>query len=101
MITDDDECPICYEKMINEQTNILFCSTSCGNNMHKNCFDKWRQAKLSMNETVTCPFCRIEWKNSIEKIRKQSNDYLNLAAYSTTNDYDDDEDIDDLFYNYW
>jgi len=85
--------------MINDKNNILFCSTSCGNNMHKNCFDKWRQAKLSMNESVTCPFCRIEWKNIIEKTNNNSKDYLNLAAYSTTNDYD--EEYDDLFFNYW
>ncbi len=43
-ITNNDECPICFELMINEKNNILFCSTSCGNNIHKNCFDKWRQA---------------------------------------------------------
>lgn len=86
--------------MINEKDNILFCATSCGNNMHKNCFDKWRQAKLSMSESVTCPFCRVEWKNRSERKTNESNDYLNLAAYSTTNDYDEEE-IDDLFFNYW
>jgi len=89
--------------MINEKNNILFCSTSCGNNIHKNCFDKWRQAKLSMNESVTCPFCRVEWKNVTENNNNNSNQstgYLNLAAYSTTNDYDEEED-DDLFFDYW
>jgi len=98
-ITNDDECPICFESMINDKNNILFCSTSCGNNMHKNCFEKWRQAKLSMNESVTCPFCRIEWKNITEKTNNQ-NGYLNLAAYSTTNDYDEETD-DWMFLNYW
>ncbi len=85
---------------MNEKDNILFCSTSCGNNMHKNCFEKWRQAKLSMNESVTCPFCRIEWKTVTDKTKNLSTNYLNLAAYSTTNDYDEDFD-DDLFWNYW
>jgi len=98
-ITNDDECPICYESMLNEKDNIIFCSTSCGNNIHKNCFEKWRQAKLSMSESVTCPFCRIEWKTVIEKTKHNSNAYLNLAAYSTTNDYDDEDD--DLFFDYW
>jgi hypothetical protein len=92
--------------MINEKNNILFCSTSCGNNIHKNCFDKWRQAKLSMNELVTCPFCRVEWKNVTENNNNNNNNsnqstgYLNLAAYSTTNDYDEEDD-DDLFFDYW
>ncbi|UJR21491.1 hypothetical protein I4U23_024575 [Adineta vaga] len=100
-ISAEDECPICFESMFGEQTNIIFCSTLCGNNIHKNCFEKWRHAKLSMGESVTCPFCRSEWKHIIEK-DKHSHGYLNLAAYSTTDAYDDyDEDTDDwMFYNY-
>ena len=110
-MTDDDECPICFESMMNEKNNIIFCTRSCGNNIHKNCFEKWRQAKLSMNESVTCPFCRIEWKTKKDQEdngqhHQPSRAYLNLAAYSTTNDYDEDDDDDeddedDLFYNYW
>ena len=65
-----------------------------------------------MNESVTCPFCRVEWKNAIEK-HENSQGYLNLAAYATTDhyeDYDDEDDDDDdddentedwMFYNYW
>ena len=85
--------------MLDEKDNILFCSTSCGNNIHKNCFEKWRQAKSSINESVTCPFCRAEWK-PIRGQTMKSEDYLNLAAYSTTDDYDEEDD-DDLFFNYW
>ncbi|CAF1124930.1 unnamed protein product [Rotaria sordida] len=99
IITNDDECPICFESMINEKNNILFCSTSCGNNMHKKCFEQWRQAKLSMNELVTCPFCRIEWKTIIKR-NKNQNDFLNLAAYATTHDYDEEDD-DWMFFNYY
>jgi hypothetical protein len=87
---------------MNENDNILFCSTSCGNNMHKNCFEKWRQAKLSMSESVTCPFCRIEWKTIREKNNNNntdSNGFLNLAAFSTTYDYD--EESDDSLFEYW
>jgi hypothetical protein len=90
--------------MFNEKSNIIFCSTSCGNNIHKNCFDKWRIAKLSMSEPVTCPFCRVEWKINTKKPihhhhHSSTQGYLNLAAYSTTDDYDDE--LDDLHFNYW
>jgi len=100
-ITNDDECPICYEKLLNEPNNIFFCSTSCGNNLHKNCFDKWRRAKLSLNEPVTCPFCRVHWKDLHENNNEVSTNtaYLNLAAYSTTADYEDD--LEDLFFDYY
>ena len=67
--------------------------------MHQICFEKWRRAKLSINEPVTCPFCRIQWKTNKAKSSHTSQGYLNLAAYSTTDDYD--EDIDDLFDYYW
>ena len=100
-ITNDDECPICYEKLLNEPNNIFFCSTSCGNNLHKNCFDKWRRAKLSLNEPVTCPFCRVHWKDLHENNNEVSTNtaYLNLAAYSTPADYEDD--LEDLFFDYY
>jgi hypothetical protein len=101
-VTTDDECPICFESLIDDKTNIIFCSTSCGNNIHKTCFEKWRQAKLSMNESVTCPFCRIEWKKKKES-KKESTDYLNLAAYSTTDDYEEEIDhrMSYNYFNYW
>ncbi|CAF5052635.1 unnamed protein product, partial [Rotaria magnacalcarata] len=80
-ITNEDECPICYESMINDKNNVIFCSKSCGNNMHKNCFEQWRQAKVSMPDTKTS--------------NTNPSSYLNLAAYSTTHEYDEDEDDDD------
>jgi hypothetical protein len=107
-ITADDECPICCESMegeTNDANNILFCSTSCGNNMHATCFNKWRRAKVLTAESVTCPFCRIEWKTA--KIDEPvptnavytTTGYLNLAAHSTTliNNADDDRRY---YYNY-
>lgn len=87
--------------MINDKDNIIFCSQSCGNNMHKNCFEQWRQAKSSMGQSVTCPFCRVEWK-TVTNTNNTQNDYINLAAYSTTNEYDEDDDDDhyDDFYRW-
>ncbi|CAF3499923.1 unnamed protein product [Rotaria sp. Silwood1] len=92
-ITADDDCPICFESMegeTNDANSILFCSTSCGNNMHVTCFNKWRQAKALTGESVTCPFCRIEWKIAAVNDPALTNSaytttgYLNLAAHSTT-----------------
>lgn len=105
-VTDDDDCPICCESLIVDKSNILFCSISCGNNMHKHCFNKWQQAKVTMNERVTCPFCRVVWKSTVEQPPSSSHGYLNLAAYSMNDDYshpdegDDDDDEDDHYYHY-
>lgn len=92
-IIEDDECPICCESMdgeTNDPNNILFCSTSCGNNMYVICFNQWRRAKTLTAEPVTCPFCRIEWKTATVDEPAATNavytttGYLNLAAHSTT-----------------
>ncbi|CAF1264951.1 unnamed protein product [Adineta ricciae] len=92
-ITADDDCPICCESMedkAGDPANILFCSTSCGNNMHNNCFNQWRRMKTLMREPVTCPFCRIEWKittdntSSGPNVSYTADGFLNLAAHSTT-----------------
>jgi hypothetical protein len=89
----DDECPVCFESMegeTNDANNILFCSTSCGNNMHATCFNKWRRAKVLTADSVTCPFYRIEWKTATIDDPVPTNavyttaGYLNLSAHSTT-----------------
>lgn len=85
-ISADDECPICFESMMNDPQTILFCSRSCGNNMHRICLEKWQSAKQNIGERVTCPFCRAEWK----VMEENPDGYRNLAAYATTDDYDDD-----------
>lgn len=86
--------------------NVIFCSTSCGNNIHKDCFEQWRKAKVSMSEAVSCPLCRVQWKKAVTSdTPSNSNGYLNLAAYATTHNYDEDDDDDDddedayAFYN--
>ena len=70
-----------------DQEEIVFCRSSCGNNIHKVCFDTWavvkRDSSISnsgiMNGQfkVPCPFCRAPWdvnldcdKITLEKARK-------------------------------
>ena len=44
-----------------------------------------------MGEKVTCPFCRVEWKDKETEKEEETNEgYRNLAAYATTDEYDDD-----------
>jgi hypothetical protein len=108
-ITADDDCPICFESMEgekNDANNILFCSTSCGNNMHTTCFNKWRRAKVLTGESVTCPFCRIEWEKETVDNSAPANavytntGYLNLAAHSTTVTNNGSGDRGFYYFNY-
>ncbi|CAG8532615.1 1270_t:CDS:2 [Diversispora eburnea] len=42
-----DDCPICYDPM-NDREDLVWCQSGCGNNIHRNCFNQWRQ----INPTV-------------------------------------------------
>lgn len=37
------ECPICYEEFEPKNEEIVWCKATCGNNLHKACFEAWRQ----------------------------------------------------------
>ena len=48
-----DECPICLEDIGNK--SVIHCESTCGNPVHKSCFDMWRKSKGNQ-----CVFCRGE-----------------------------------------
>ncbi|RMZ79141.1 hypothetical protein DV738_g3518, partial [Chaetothyriales sp. CBS 135597] len=56
----DGECPICYMDFDQEHNELVWCKTSCGNNMHKTCFDQW--AASQRGTTVKCVYCRAPWE---------------------------------------
>lgn len=42
----------------------MWCQSSCGNNVHKLCCDKWAAAKRRSGQPVTCVYCRSSWPGS-------------------------------------
>lgn len=40
---------------------LVWCKASCGNNAHKQCFDRWAAAKRNNGQQVTCVYCRAPW----------------------------------------
>jgi hypothetical protein len=54
----EGECPICYDDLDPGKDAIVYCQTSCGNNVHKSCIQTW----IAMaNSKATCPYCRAKW----------------------------------------
>ena len=49
-ISDDVDCPICYEKIMHLENNYYI--TPCNHVFHEDCLERW------MNEQMTCPMCR-------------------------------------------
>ncbi|KAF1921721.1 hypothetical protein BDU57DRAFT_510668 [Ampelomyces quisqualis] len=54
----EGECPICYDDLDLDNDTIVYCKTSCGNNVHKGCMQKWVAMAKSK---ATCPYCRATW----------------------------------------
>jgi hypothetical protein len=58
-LTPDDECPMCYEKMT-EDEQLIWCSVTCGHNMHEICFRRWQKVQ-KVHQKPHCPMCRSVW----------------------------------------
>ena len=69
----EGDCPICYEpltpdgnedgsrKKAKKAEAIVFCH-ACGNNVHGDCFGRWKEAKQSSGQKLTCVWCRAAWE---------------------------------------
>ncbi|XP_024521244.1 mitogen-activated protein kinase kinase kinase 1 [Selaginella moellendorffii] len=82
----EGDCPICYEAMASADgtpaEELVFCK-SCGNNVHKDCFDRWSRSKSSSYSKVTCIYCRAVWEHKCGATADASSSgYVNLASYS-------------------
>ena len=82
----DDECPICSEDFeAGSSESIVYCKAACGNNIHKECFERWAATKRG--GSVTCPFCRTPWQGDEDVTSKVAKDgpknregYVNVAS---------------------
>ena len=42
------------------QEPLVFCK-ECGNNVHKQCFERWTNSKKAAGVPITCVLCRAPW----------------------------------------
>jgi len=77
----EGDCPICCEKM-KTSDNVIYCKYGCGNNVHKDCYDKWITTKSEASmEEVKCVYCRARWDLDSLKSYYYKDGYLNLREY--------------------
>lgn len=85
----EGECPICYDELDPKKDNVIFCKTSCGNNVHKGCMQSWIQ--VAARGKATCPYCRTVWETAevfdgslgdidTEGLERNEDGYLNVAG---------------------
>ncbi|KAK7694044.1 hypothetical protein QCA50_003620 [Cerrena zonata] len=56
----DTDCPVCYEGMFGAPEKTLVFCESCGNALHKDCFQQWAKATRGK---ANCVFCRAPWSS--------------------------------------
>lgn len=82
----EGECPICcvdFEPADGGE-EVVYCKAACGNNIHKECFERWAATKKG--KEVTCPFCRTPWQGDPDTLKKiaeagpvNEDGYVNVA----------------------
>ena len=97
----EGECPICYEEM-KATDSLVWCKGSCGNSLHKDCFNQWATTSKG---SPTCVYCRAHWvseTNSLPSMTNRSDmggeGYVNLGnlqGMSTSRPYEG------YGYGYW
>jgi hypothetical protein len=50
----EGDCPICFMEFEPQTEKIIWCKASCGNNVHKACFDRW--AATTRENGVRCVY---------------------------------------------
>jgi hypothetical protein len=81
----EGECPICYDDLEPGKDAIVYCKASCGNNVHKDCMQKWI---VMTRDKATCPYCRATWAAEDGKLggldtkglKKNKEGYVNVAG---------------------
>ncbi|KAI1212128.1 uncharacterized protein F4807DRAFT_417627 [Annulohypoxylon truncatum] len=82
----EGDCPICFSPFEADEDTV-YCKATCGNNIHKECFEMWAATKRkSARDQVTCPMCRSAWQGDDDVVKKIKNTgivgrdgYVNIA----------------------
>jgi hypothetical protein len=56
-LSDEINCPICFEKFEESLENTLWCEV-CKKNIHEDCFKQW----IKVSKNAICVYCRSSWK---------------------------------------
>ncbi|KAI0418978.1 hypothetical protein F5X98DRAFT_362697 [Xylaria grammica] len=83
----EGDCPICFAPF-EDTEDTVYCRATCGQNMHKECFQMWAATKRQgTRDAVTCPMCRSPWQGDDDIVKNIKNKgiagadgYLNVAG---------------------
>ena len=60
---DGVDCPICFDELGLNLSQLTFCKGTCGTNFHKSCMQMWTRQSAHKSAGPTCPACRQPWED--------------------------------------
>lgn len=58
---DGQDCPICFDDLGSNLSQLTYCKGTCGTNYHKGCIQMWTRQSAQARSGPTCPSCRQPW----------------------------------------
>ena len=53
----DGDCPVCFMEL-DDHENVIWCKAECGNNIHKECFEKWVESNAG--KEIRCVYWSVQ-----------------------------------------
>ena len=57
------DCPICFDELGSNLSQLTYCKGTCGTNFHKTCIQMWTRQSAHKRAGPTCPACRQPWED--------------------------------------
>ncbi len=58
---DGQDCPICFDDLGSNLSQLTYCKGTCGTNYHKGCIQMWTRQSAQARSGPSCPSCRQPW----------------------------------------
>jgi hypothetical protein len=68
----EGDCAICCEGLVEEgstaasEEGLVWCKSSCGQSVYRECFDSWMRHCVDSGRAATCVSCRASWCEECE-----------------------------------
>eukprot|EP00986_Skeletonema_menzelii_P016083 scaffold13605_cov145-Skeletonema_menzelii.AAC.13 len=60
---DGVDCPICFDELGSNLSQLTYCKGTCGTNFHSKCIQMWTRQSAHKSAGPTCPACRQQWED--------------------------------------
>lgn len=68
----EGDCAICRDVLVEDRStaaskeDLVWCKSSCGQSVHRQCFNSWMRQCVANGRVATCVSCRASWSEECE-----------------------------------